>query len=201
MRRVATLLIIGLLLQISSVAQAAPTLQLTSSTVLPSVRYIEPSWPVPNDPNQLFFVQRSMNANTVVYAANYADDGTLDRNEPITAYWRRFNTDGAARALSFVEARFAYGVRARAQDNGQFSVTLRALPDFPLALVPSDDGARLYLPRPEGALELAYGYLQIDDSGIAPRVTDMILVGRSSTTGEILQLTYSVSDGDIGETE
>jgi len=85
-------------------------------------------YPVPSDPNQIFFLQRSMNANTIVYAARIDSDGTLDRREPIEVFWRRFNDSGEKLPLTFTERNLAFGVNTKhlRNENGAYLVTLKA---------------------------------------------------------------------------
>src|SRR5947199_328024 len=67
------------------------TSQVTELDHIPSLRA---EFPVPNDPNMLFYIQRSVNANTVVYAAHIDVQGRLDPDEPVEVYWRWYNIDG-----------------------------------------------------------------------------------------------------------
>src|SRR5262245_17024165 len=57
----------------------------TELNQVPSVR---PEFPVPKEPNMLFYIQRSVNSNTVVYAAQIDPTGKLDADHPVVAYWR-----------------------------------------------------------------------------------------------------------------
>ena len=63
----------------------------------------------PESPLRVFFIQRSTNANTVVYDARLRADGSIDPEQPIHAYWLRFASTGERRALNFVEQNLAYG--------------------------------------------------------------------------------------------
>src|SRR3954471_21247017 len=65
---------------------------------------------VPDEPGQLFYVQRSPNANTVVYAARLDAKGNFDSRAPVEAFWRKFNIDGSKQGLNFIERMMAYGV-------------------------------------------------------------------------------------------
>lgn len=78
---------------------------------------VRPDFPEPDEPGMLFYLQRSTNSNTIVYAANFLDDGTLDPDEPVVAYWRRFNTTGERKPLKMIEDNFAFGIRAQATDD------------------------------------------------------------------------------------
>ena len=57
----------------------------TESDTLPRLR---PEFQTPGEPNQLFYVQRSVNANTVVYAARLDARGDFDSREPVEGFWR-----------------------------------------------------------------------------------------------------------------
>ena len=63
----------------------------------------------PESPVRVFFIQRSTNANTVVYDARLRSDGSLDPGQPIHAYWLRYASTGERRELNFVEQNLAYG--------------------------------------------------------------------------------------------
>src|SRR3569833_3950055 len=83
-----------------------------SSTVTETaaLEKMRPEFKTPDEPNQLFFVQRSPNANTVVYAARLDAKGEIDRNDPVEAFWRKSNIAGAKVGLNFIERALAYGV-------------------------------------------------------------------------------------------
>ena len=54
-----------------------------------------PDYPVPpTSDKHLFYLQRSTNANTVVYDANFSGSGRLDHFRPVTVYWLRYHTTG-----------------------------------------------------------------------------------------------------------
>ena len=74
------------------------------------IQQLRPEFKVPDEPNQLFYVQRSPNANTVVYAAKLDGQGNFDTRNPVEAFWRKFNIDGSKQPLNFMERMMAYGV-------------------------------------------------------------------------------------------
>ena len=152
---------------------------------IPAVRA---EYSVPNEPNMLFYVQRSVNSNTVVYAAGLDRQGRIDQETPVVAYWRLFNVDGRTRPLNFVERLFAYGVKsvAHATPGGAVTFRIAALPERQLTL--ADDGG-----HPEAltrfgdrTVRLIYVYLQVDDSGLTPSVTALDLFGVEKGTGKAL---------------
>ncbi|MBI9065580.1 MAG: DUF4833 domain-containing protein, partial [Marinilabiliaceae bacterium] len=75
-------------------------------------------YPVPDKtPAHLFYIQRSLNENTVIYEANFDDQGLLNKAHPIKVYWILYEEEGAVEELSYLERKFAYGVSHQTVDN------------------------------------------------------------------------------------
>ncbi len=158
-----------------------------------------PDYPVPNDRGQVFYLQRSANANTVVYAARFGPDGVLERKKPLSAYWRRYNSRGQVAGLSLLERKLAYGVSADAHAGGGFDVDFRAIPQLGVVLEQRGPGRAVLTFAPEGQpIDLTYGYLQVDDGGLMPEVTGLRLFGRRRADGQRVQIDYGVTGGEIG---
>ncbi len=178
-----------------SAAATLTSVKVTETAQLPRIR---PDWPVPNEPNQLFYLQRSSNSNTVVYTALFDAAGNLAADRPGQAYWMRYNTDGARKALKPLEERFAYGVNLRPQAAGQWVVTLKPLPEIPMLLRQSAPGQAELMARIGGRETRAvYAFVQIDESGLIPSVVGFSLTGRDTASGRYLTEQYSVSGGQI----
>jgi hypothetical protein len=151
---------------------------------------IKPNYPVPAEPNQIFYIERSLNPNTVVYVANLDASGKLDPKEPVKAYWRRYNRGGYVKQLSLPERMLAYGVASVKRDgpNGAYSLTIAALPERKIYVGLNDKG------HPEAFAKvgsrwarLVYVYLEVDDSGFLPDVSAMDLFGYDKATGKPLR--------------
>lgn len=68
-------------------------------------------WPVPPaGPNRLFYIQRSSNANTIVYDAQLRKNGQFDPQEPVSVYWLRLAEQGQRQELSWIQRTLAYGI-------------------------------------------------------------------------------------------
>ena len=91
---------------------------------------LRPEFQVPDEPNQLFYVQRSPNSNTVIYAAKLDAQGNP---QDVEAFWRKFNIDGSKQPLNFIERMMAYGVRVTRR-KGPITFTIAALPERKLTL-------------------------------------------------------------------
>ena len=71
-------------------------------------------FPVPKGiPNQLFYLQRDPNTNTFICELNVNENGEVDRKEPISIYWMRYNIDGKKADLSYIQRKFAYGIQTK----------------------------------------------------------------------------------------
>lgn len=84
------------------------------------------------DPNRLFVIERSVNANVVVYDAVRRRDGRLDAADPVTAYWLMNADKGQREALSAIEKLEAYGFDVSGGPRGSVAITLRAVKDRPI---------------------------------------------------------------------
>lgn len=191
----ATALFIGL--NIAPLAEAAQTAQGSSVTLQSSMPVARPEFPVPTDKNVIFYIQRSSNSNTVVYTANLRKDGSIDPNEPVKAFWRRFNTSGERKALSFLEDRMAYGVRARKGNApGEYKVTFVALPGRTATLRQAADGSiEVTLGMGKYEATPAYAYVEVKDGGVMPKVERVRLYGRDQASGKAVVETIRVGGG------
>lgn len=161
-----------------AVARDARIAAITESSDMPVMRA---DTPVPDDPGQVLYLQRSTNRNTVVYAARFDAKGRLDPRGPITAYWRRYEEQGQARALKMIERELAYGLRAKpGSEAGSYSVSFRAVPGLQMTLRQSAPfEAALYATDGERVLRLRYGYIEAID-GLIPEVVEVRIFGTLS---------------------
>ncbi|MFN0292777.1 DUF4833 domain-containing protein [Pedobacter helvus] len=107
----------------------------------------QPQLPEPKIKNLLFFLQRTPDANTVVYQLNLDKNGELNEKAPVKASWIRYQENGAVKELSAIENKFAYGVRCKAIGNESYEVRLVSYKKLPMYLQksPTDQQYRLYI--------------------------------------------------------
>ena len=86
----------------------------------------------PPDPNRLFVIERSLNANVVVYDAVTDGHGHLDPNDPVKAYWLLNADKGERENLNLIEKAEAYGVSVESVTKGNARITVKALKDRPI---------------------------------------------------------------------
>ncbi len=174
-----------------SLSPAADGRELKSHvTEMDQILRVHPEYPVPSEPNQIFYIERSSNSNTVVYTANLDAQGHLDPHEPVIAYWRWYNVDGHRKPLNFAERMLAYGIKSVKRDGpgGSYTFKLAALPERMIYVGLDSKGH----PEAFGKVEnrwarLVYIYLEVDDSGLLPDVTAMDFFGIDKATGKALR--------------
>jgi hypothetical protein len=159
-----------------------------TSTVTQSdrIEQLRPEFKIPDEPNQLFYVQRSPNANTIVYAAHRDDKGKIDTSNPVEAFWRKFNIDGSKQSLNMIERMMAYGVRVdRAQPGKPTTFSIAALPErkFELAF-DAHHGPEALLKMGEHTVIVRYIYLQVKEGGLMPDVPSLDIFGIDAGTGK-----------------
>lgn len=92
-------------------------LLITTASFKSSSNKTEISLPTPEGiDNMLFYVQRTINANTIVYELNTNKDGDINESEPIKAYWIKYAQGGKIDPLTFIQRKYAYGVKAKLID-------------------------------------------------------------------------------------
>jgi hypothetical protein len=62
--------------------------------------------------NQLFFIQRDPNINTLIYELNQKN-GVLNEDEPVHVFWIRYAEKGQHDDLTYIQRNFAYGVKTK----------------------------------------------------------------------------------------
>lgn len=182
-------------------AQARPGIRLTESSVSYTLPRARADFPHPDDPRQLFFVQRTPNANTVVYAAQFTADGALNPRRPVVAYWRRYASQGQIMPLRWYERVFGYGVWSRPKRDGTgYLVGVNAMRGKPVELRQTGPfQAALWTRVDNRDFQLIYGYLDLDESGMLPRVLRLRLYTTNPETGRYVTHFIAVSGGEYHE--
>lgn len=119
--------------------------------------------------DELFFIQRSKNANEVHYAARVTRAGRLDGHDPVVGYWINKAEDGSRQGLSFFQ-RMAYGYDVEDGGDGTYRMTLKAFPDRPLRIVKARGHWRLRTTIGGKPAYMTKLYVATDESGMIPKV-------------------------------
>ena len=104
----------------------------------------EKNFPVPKgNGNQLFYLQRTSNTNTIIYELNYKN-GIVDVETPIHEYWIRYQEKGQQEELSYIQRKFAYGIKAKKIAESQYELAFVSYKKFKMYLRPGTD-KKLYV--------------------------------------------------------
>lgn len=69
------------------------------------------NFPIPNGfKNMLFYVQRSINKNTIVYELNLNSRDEIDLIEPIKMFWVNYEKGNEIEPLNYIQKKYAYGL-------------------------------------------------------------------------------------------
>lgn len=151
----------------------------------PSITEPQDSFPVPNNiKNQLFYLQRTTNTNTVVYTLNVNDKGVLDESTPVKVFWIRYPEGGMRKELNFIQKAFAYGTISKKNKDGSFTIQLVAYKkkEFILRKSASDNSYKLYTSINNKESEIKRIFIKIDPGGTLfnPNIAYVEMKGKES---------------------
>jgi phosphatidylglycerophosphate synthase len=145
-------------------------------------------FPVPAGiPNQLFFLQRDPNTNTVIYQLNVNSAGKLDEDEPVRVFWIRYAEQGQREGLSFIQRKFAYGLSAKKVATDKYELKFAAYNKVPFYLMRSgtDNSFHVYTVVANKQILLDRVYLRIEGGTFwVPNVKYIEFKGVNSATRE-----------------
>lgn len=144
----------------------------------------------PTSPNRLFYIQRSNNAHTVIYDANFVNAKTLHRENPINVYWIRYDETMHTQKLNAMEKALAFGVEVERnpKEKDSFDVKVVALKKRMLKVKINESGkpiATMLINGIEGQLCKVFVQIENEDA-IKPTVKYIELFGKNLVTGEAI---------------
>jgi hypothetical protein len=75
------------------------------------------SYPRPSgNKNMLFYIQRTLNTNTIIYELNTDANGELIKDEPIKFYYKNYANHGEIVPVSSIQKQLAYGISIKLVD-------------------------------------------------------------------------------------
>ncbi len=133
---------------------------------------------------RLFRIERSKNANIVVYDAQLRRDGELDAKKPVIAYWLKLAQDGARGKLSLMQKRFAYGFKAKFVDDDTLVLKMSADIDRDIVVDVVDGVSRAFVEIGGHRAVLDRIYVKSIETKMWPSVEFLELFGVDLETGE-----------------
>lgn len=135
--------------------------------------------------NQLFYLQRDPNTNTIICELNADGNGVVDKNDPIKVYWIRYGDKGKKEDLSYIQRKFAYGIQSKAIGNDQYELRFVSHKKMPLYLMRSaeDKKYHVYVTVNNKRIQLDRIFVRIEGGSFwLPNVKYVELKGTNTAT-------------------
>lgn len=131
----------------------------------------------------LFKIERSKNANIVMYDVFIDENGEINKRNPMDAYWMLYADKGQRQDLSTFDKK-AYGYKVKYNEEGFYNLNLKAVEDnIELKMVDGDPKAELMINKKPAYLTKVYVSSEDGFLGI-PKVSYYTLTGIDTETGE-----------------
>jgi hypothetical protein len=148
------------------------------------------SYPTPpRTPSMLFYLQRSLDLNSVIYQANYEGDNAnsrkLDDQDPVNIYWLINDGANSTRPLSQVQ-KLGYGLKVEDADEDWVQLHLVAYKKMPIRVkyAPKEGRYNAYVQLDGKDVILKRVFINIDGgTKLRPNVTFIELSGIAAQTG------------------
>jgi hypothetical protein len=135
-------------------------------------------------PDHMFIIERSTNANIVVYDANRGPGGEFDANEPVIVYWLMKAQQGQREELNLVERKEAYGIEVKpGKAPGTFDMALKADPKKAMTVALRKGCGVVLTPIGGQQAILRRLFVQSKEELIRPKVESIDFFGEDASTG------------------
>jgi phosphatidylglycerophosphate synthase len=144
------------------------------------------TFPVPNA-NQLFYLQRTANTNTIICELNSNANGGLNENDPVHVYWIRYTEGGMKKELNYIQRNFAYGIKSESQGAGNYVLRFVSYKKLPLLLMrsPKDNKYHVFATINQRQAQLSRIFVKVDGGTFwSPNVVYMEMKGVDPITGK-----------------
>jgi phosphatidylglycerophosphate synthase len=143
-------------------------------------------FPVPKGiSNQLFYLQRDPNTNTIICELNADAKGVVDKDEPVHVYWIRYADNKEKKELGYVQRKFAYGIESKALGKDQYELRFVAHKKLPMYLSKSDSDKKyhVYVTVNNKKIEIERIFLRIEGGSFwLPNVKYVEIKGMNTAT-------------------
>ncbi len=146
--------------------------------------------------NYLFKINRSRNADEIRYTVNLDKSGIPDKEVPIKAYWVRKSRNNETGSLSWIQNKYAYGIRIvqeynKQTENMKFQFVSYAEQTFELRK--TVNGAfKVFTTIENKEIEVARIFVQIDGGSFwVPSIPFVKITGYDVTSSNLIAQTIT----------
>lgn len=147
----------------------------------------EASFPTPKGiSNQLFYLQRDPNTNTIIYQLNIDSKGELDKESPLNVFWMRYAEKGQKSGLNLIQRKFAYGINSKQMAADKFELKFVSYGKLPLYLMKDKSNQyRVFVTVANRQIILNRIFVRIEGGTFwVPNVKYVELKGLDANTGQ-----------------
>ena len=129
----------------------------------------------------LFKIDRSRDADAIFYNLNINDSRILHRDNPIDVMWVRNSEHGQIEPLTWIQNRYAYGVKLLGSNNGDTKFCFVSYPEREFTLRPKNNRYKVYTISNNREVEVNRIYIQFNGGTFwIPIITKIELHGVSN---------------------
>lgn len=154
------------------------------------------SFPVPPTNNaMLFYLQRTTNINTIVYALNYDSQKNLKESEPVKVYWIRYDDPGApVKDLNYIQKKFAYGIKSQKSGKESWDLKMVAYDKLPLSLRKGNQNEyRVFVTIKQKEYIFKKAYIKVDGGSFwSPNIPYIDIYAQDEATGK--KITHRINN-------
>ena len=166
-----------------------------NSWVLASDRFksFPPNYPDPSSSTILFYIQRNVNKNTVVYELNYEDEEKLVSGQPLDVYWIMYENENKKKKLNFLQKKLAYGYNVIGNNGSGIEIQLVSYKNRKIYIRKNKNGdfkAYMLINGTTAALNNIFVFA--NESGAFPSVEYIELFGQDEATDRVVYERISV---------
>lgn len=136
-----------------------------------------------------FYLQRTTDANTIVYDLNF-ENGRLNDKDPIKPYWIRYTENGVKKSLSGIQNKYAFGVKSTKVHAKHYKLEFAGYSKVPLHLKQSSDGnfqTSVTVDGSELVLQRLYIHIEPGGSYWSPNIGYIEFTGKEMVSGRTVQ--------------
>ena len=134
----------------------------------------------------LFKIERSKDANQILYDVNIRETGQFDTNNPINVYWVKNTKGGKIEPLTWIQKKYAYGLKYLSINDDYASFRFVSYKKMIFTLrKKADNSFEVYTKHQGNLLKMDRIFIQIDGGTFwFPNITAIEIYAKNVKTGE-----------------
>ncbi len=142
----------------------------------------------PSTPDQLFYLQRTPNTNTIIVDLNLKE-GKPDEDDPVHVYWIRYTEQSQKQELNFIQRKFAYGMKSQKVREDAWEIYFVSYKKFKMWVMPGSGGkyhAYAYINSKLAIMQKIYIHIN-GGTFWSPNVEYVDVTGTDPATGQTVK--------------